>query len=162
MMVSRLYPIMGVDGKVEECVFASSDVTSRRRAEERLRFQAKLLDNVREAVVAIDLQGLIIYWGGGAETLYGYRAEETLGLHLFDIFQEGFGKPLTEATDEEWIGLAGSPTKVHRIQSVVLTGGEYKNVPPTEARMHSPPIISVASSTTPQIIRNPPILSRQL
>ena len=34
--------------------------------------------------------------------------------------------------DEDWIGLAGSPTKVHRIQSVVLTGGEYKNVPPTE------------------------------
>jgi len=34
--------------------------------------------------------------------------------------------------DEEWIGLAGSPTKVHRIQSVVLTGGEYKNVSPTE------------------------------
>ena len=34
--------------------------------------------------------------------------------------------------DEEWIGLSGSPTKVHRIQSVVLTGGEYRNVPPTE------------------------------
>ena len=75
-MVSRLYPIMGPDGDVEECVFANSDVTSRRRAEERLRFQATLLDNVREAVVAIDLDGLIIYWGGGAETLYGYQAEE--------------------------------------------------------------------------------------
>ena len=32
----------------------------------------------------------------------------------------------------DWCGMSGSPTKVHRIQSVVLTGGEYKQYPPTE------------------------------
>ncbi len=30
------------------------------------------------------------------------------------------------------IGLAGSPTKVKQIESVVLTGGEFKNIPPTD------------------------------
>lgn len=34
--------------------------------------------------------------------------------------------------DLEWCGMSGSPTKVHRIQSVVLTGGEYMQVEPTE------------------------------
>lgn len=34
--------------------------------------------------------------------------------------------------DLQWVGLSGSPTKVHRIQSVVLTGGEYKKVEPTD------------------------------
>ncbi len=34
--------------------------------------------------------------------------------------------------DLAWCGMAGSPTKVHRIQSVVLTGGEYKEYPPTD------------------------------
>jgi electron transfer flavoprotein beta subunit len=34
--------------------------------------------------------------------------------------------------DLAWCGMSGSPTKVHRIQSVVLTGGEYKEFPPTE------------------------------
>jgi electron transfer flavoprotein beta subunit len=34
--------------------------------------------------------------------------------------------------DLTWCGLSGSPTKVHRIQSVVLTGGEYKEYPPTD------------------------------
>lgn len=29
-------------------------------------------------------------------------------------------------------GLAGSPTKVHRIQAIVLKGGEYTEIPPTE------------------------------
>jgi electron transfer flavoprotein beta subunit len=33
--------------------------------------------------------------------------------------------------DLEWCGMSGSPTKVHRIQSVVLTGGEYHEFPAT-------------------------------
>jgi electron transfer flavoprotein beta subunit len=34
--------------------------------------------------------------------------------------------------DLSWCGLSGSPTKVHRIQSVVLAAKESKNVEPTE------------------------------
>ncbi|MFP4356440.1 MAG: electron transfer flavoprotein subunit beta/FixA family protein [Phycisphaerae bacterium] len=34
--------------------------------------------------------------------------------------------------DLNWCGLAGSPTKVNRIQSIVLAGGEYKEFEPTE------------------------------
>jgi len=34
--------------------------------------------------------------------------------------------------DLAWCGGAGSPTKVHRIQSIVLAGGDYKEFPPTE------------------------------
>ena len=34
--------------------------------------------------------------------------------------------------DLDWCGMSGSPTKVHRIQSVVLSGGEYHEFPPTD------------------------------
>jgi electron transfer flavoprotein beta subunit len=34
--------------------------------------------------------------------------------------------------DLAWCGRDGSPTKVHRIQSVVLAGGEYREFPPTD------------------------------
>jgi electron transfer flavoprotein beta subunit len=34
--------------------------------------------------------------------------------------------------DLEWCGRSGSPTKVHRIQSVVLKGGEYKEYAPDD------------------------------
>ncbi len=34
--------------------------------------------------------------------------------------------------DLQWCGLAGSPTKVHRVQSIVLAGGDYKEFPPTD------------------------------
>ena len=33
--------------------------------------------------------------------------------------------------------MSGSPTKVHRIQSVVLKGGEYREIPPTEEGIRS-------------------------
>ncbi len=34
--------------------------------------------------------------------------------------------------DLQWCGISGSPTKVHRIQSIVLTKEGYTEVPPTE------------------------------
>ncbi len=37
--------------------------------------------------------------------------------------------------DLEWCGMSGSPTKVNRIQSVVLTGGEYHEIAPTDEGM---------------------------
>jgi len=37
--------------------------------------------------------------------------------------------------DLAWCGRDGSPTKVHRIQAVVLKGGTYKELPPTDEGM---------------------------
>jgi len=34
--------------------------------------------------------------------------------------------------DLQWCGLSGSPTKVHRVQSIVLTKEGYQEIPPTE------------------------------
>ena len=48
-------------------------------AQEKDRFQTQLLYNVRESIIATDLEGHITYWGQGAEKLYGYRANEVLG-----------------------------------------------------------------------------------
>ncbi len=54
-------------------------IVEQKQAEEQLRFQAQLLDSVQESVVATNLEGCVIYWGKGAEALYGYRAEEVMG-----------------------------------------------------------------------------------
>lgn len=78
-IVARAVPVRSPDGQVREWIGTSTDITDRKRAEEKLRFQAQLLDNVRESVVATDLEGRIIYWGRGAEALYGYPAEEVMG-----------------------------------------------------------------------------------
>jgi PAS domain S-box-containing protein len=72
-------PIKDRRGHVVYVIGIARDITDRKRAEEQLRFQAQLLNSVREAIVATDLEGHIIYWGNGAEELYGYSAEEMTG-----------------------------------------------------------------------------------
>ena len=67
------------DGRILGTLSSGEDVTELKCSEARLRFQAQLLDNVRESVRAMDLEGRVVYWGKGAEALYGYTAEEVLG-----------------------------------------------------------------------------------
>ncbi len=55
------------------------EIAQHKRTEEQLLFQAQLLDNVREAIIATDLDGRVIYWGKGAEVLYGHASEEAMG-----------------------------------------------------------------------------------
>ncbi len=51
----------------------------RKEAESQITFQASLLNQVRNAVIATDLDGRIIYWNHFSEILYQWRAEEVLG-----------------------------------------------------------------------------------
>lgn len=81
----------------------------RRRAEERIRDQAALLDKARDAISAFDLDGRVIYWNKSAERLTGLSAEEAEG-QVADalLYPEGY-TPLKEAwqavmTTGEWTG----------------------------------------------------------
>ncbi|HZM23417.1 MAG TPA: HD domain-containing phosphohydrolase [Anaerolineales bacterium] len=62
----------------------------RRRAEEQLRYQANLLSNVNDAIMASDENYRITYWNHAAESLYGWSAEEALGNFGPDITQTEF------------------------------------------------------------------------
>ncbi|MGQ9547297.1 MAG: PAS domain-containing sensor histidine kinase [Roseiflexus sp.] len=56
-----------------------------RRNEQELRFQAKLLAAVSQAVLATDTSGTITYWSPSAERMFGWSAAEmigTIGFHL--------------------------------------------------------------------------------
>jgi PAS domain S-box-containing protein len=57
----------------------------RNRAEEKIRFQAHLLDAVGQAVIVTDPDGTIVYWNRFAERLYGWRTDEALGRNVIDV-----------------------------------------------------------------------------
>jgi PAS domain S-box-containing protein len=61
------------------------DITERKQAEERLRYQSVLLANVNDAIVASDAQYRLTAWNAAAESLYGWKAEEVLGRFGLDI-----------------------------------------------------------------------------
>ena len=73
------------DPKVRGIVASVRDVSERKRAEERVRFQAQLLEAVGQAIAATDLPGNVTYWGPGAQGLYGWLAEEVVGRPLREI-----------------------------------------------------------------------------
>ena len=55
------------------------DITERKRAEERVAYQARLLNEVNEAVISTDENYRITSWNRAAEHLYGLSAEEAIG-----------------------------------------------------------------------------------
>lgn len=78
---NRIYPTG--DG----LVILFSEITDRKRSEQRIRMQADLLESVHEAVIATDVQGSIEYWGRGAEALYGWTEADALGRSVTELLQ---------------------------------------------------------------------------
>jgi PAS domain S-box-containing protein len=72
-------------GQVTGFISVVTDITQRKQAEQKIQFQARLLDAVQQSVVATDLAGNIIYWNRYAEQLYGWEASEVLGRSVVDV-----------------------------------------------------------------------------
>ncbi len=64
-----------------------AEVAAKTSAEEELRFQAHILDQVSDAIIATDQDTLLQYWNLGAESLYGLTSEQVLGKRVFDVLQ---------------------------------------------------------------------------
>jgi diguanylate cyclase (GGDEF)-like protein/PAS domain S-box-containing protein len=73
------------------------DLSRLHKAELSLNEHAALLNLCREAVVATDMQGHILFWNAGAEQMYGYLAEETMGRRGQDLL------PAASASEHEEI-----------------------------------------------------------
>ncbi|HEU0054216.1 MAG TPA: PAS domain S-box protein, partial [Longimicrobium sp.] len=73
------------EGRVTGHAGIVEDVTERRAAEDRLRFQSELLEGLRESVSATDLDGNLTYWNDASEELFGWTAGEALGRSVLDV-----------------------------------------------------------------------------
>ena len=60
------------------------DLSDRKRAEEKLIEQAALLDEAQDAIFVRNLDHCMTYWNKGAERLYGWTLEETIGRNVCD------------------------------------------------------------------------------
>jgi diguanylate cyclase (GGDEF)-like protein/PAS domain S-box-containing protein len=108
-------------GTPRYAVVQLNDVTARRRAEERTRFAAHLLDRVDAAVVAMDRYGRITHWSDGAERLYGLTHEETLGAIGRDVFESVWPPG---AFDRAWSDVVAQGSSWLRIVLHTKAGGE--------------------------------------
>ena len=78
-------PYFEVDHTITGAVVTSHNLTDLKQAEEQIAFQASLLNQVHNAVIATDLEGHITYWNRFAETLYQWTADEVMGRTTLEV-----------------------------------------------------------------------------
>ncbi|MHB1261633.1 MAG: PAS domain S-box protein [Thermoplasmatota archaeon] len=76
------------DGHLVGVIGVSQDISAMKAAEERVRFQAHLLESVSQAVVATNLEGQVTYWSPAAEKLFGWSNAEAVGRPVDDLWGE--------------------------------------------------------------------------
>ncbi|MBE9180318.1 PAS domain S-box protein [Oculatella sp. LEGE 06141] len=74
----KISPVFSDDGELLYFIGTQTDVTEVRRAEQKIREQAALLDIATDAILVQDLDNRILYWNKGAERLYGWKSEEAI------------------------------------------------------------------------------------
>lgn len=91
------------------------EIDERRRAEEQIRDQARLLDLSHDAIIVQDLDYRIQYWNKGAENIYGWTAKEAVGKKYSELLSVEIlaYKDASEAAREKghWEGEASIRTK---------------------------------------------------
>jgi PAS domain S-box len=103
-------------GEVTNVLVVSRDVTERRKKDERIREQASLLDQARDAIFVTDLDGVVTYWNAQAEALLGWTRAEVVNHHVEPLlFPDGeFDRgPICKKLREEgrWQGELRPKTK---------------------------------------------------
>ena len=66
------------------------DITEQLLAEEKIKYLAKLTENVSDVIISQDMNFQIVSWNKAAEELSGYKAEEIIGRKITDILRLEF------------------------------------------------------------------------
>jgi PAS domain S-box-containing protein len=72
---------------VSRVVGTVMDVSARKASEEELRRQALMFENLNDAVVLIDLAGLVLDWNMSSERLFGYSKSDAQGRNYRELLR---------------------------------------------------------------------------
>lgn len=129
------------EGRVCQVLGQMEDVTGQYLYEEQLHYQASLLANVADAVIATDLAFQIQSWNAAAERIYGWTAAEVMGQRVDEVLVTRYLNDSTEAAlqvlfrEGQWSGEVeqrrrdGSYVPIQSSVALLRTGaGQVKGV----------------------------------
>jgi PAS domain S-box-containing protein len=90
-------PIIDNKGKVVEFQSVGIDITDRKESEQQIVEQAALLDVTQDAILVHDFDDRILYWNKGAEKIYGWKKEDTIGKNIRKLLFKKDTKEIAEA-----------------------------------------------------------------
>ena len=69
-------------GNIASILESNRDVSESKRVQEALGRLAAIVESSEDAIVAKNLDGIIVHWNKAAERIFGYAAEEAIGQHI--------------------------------------------------------------------------------
>ncbi|MGA2852054.1 MAG: EAL domain-containing protein [Terracidiphilus sp.] len=118
-------------------------------AHDRLREQSELLDKAQDAIFVQDMESRILYWNQGAERVFGWRAEEVMGLPVGKVFQTSAIEVrhafLSVVEQGEW---TGELAKKHRDGRDLIVASRCTLVRSSDGSPHS--ILAINTDVTDQ------------
>lgn len=94
VMHARGKVMRDVSGRPLRVIGTSQDITRRRQAEKSLRdSEARfrtLAESANEGIVSIDSRGMIVFWNGGAQDIFGYWEDEVRGQEVQMLMPERY------------------------------------------------------------------------
>ena len=127
----HLAPVMEGD-KVQSLILVLTDLTEHKRADEHLAYQAHLLANVNDAIVATDERFVVTAWNWAAEDIYGWKAEEALG----QVVQELIPLELTDAQQAETLQAMAEHGRYRTQMSTYRKDGRQIYIEGTTVALH--------------------------
>lgn len=117
-------PIRDESGAIQGTVLVFRDVTARRRADETSRLLASIVQSSDDAIFSKDLSSIVTSWNRGAERIFGYSAQEMIGLSIGVIFPPDRLEELSHIMQRIAAG-----ERIEHFQTVRRTkDGEFLNV----------------------------------
>ena len=103
----RTFLVGSETGTAKRLIGIAQDVTERKQAEKMRAFLASIVESSDDSIIGTDLDGKILSWNEGAQKLFGYTAEETIGQHITLLFvaerQADYLDTLHRIRKQEWI-----------------------------------------------------------
>ncbi len=87
------------ESRIEGYLVTFRDITERIQAQEKVKYLAKLVEGVSDAIISTDSDFNIASWNSAAEKLYGWKAEEVIGKPIGEVLKTEYPE---KSEDEEF------------------------------------------------------------
>lgn len=112
---ASINPIYNQENEITHFVAIKEDITQKKKDMQAVREMASIVDSSDAIIIGKTLDGIIRTWNRGAEHVYGYKAEEVIGLPVNIIVPHALKNELETITNKIKAGERVENFETHRI-----------------------------------------------
>lgn len=89
-VIDQATPRFLSDGTFVGYIGTTIDIHDRKLTEEKISFQARVMQEITEAIISTDLDFNVLTWNKGAEKIHGILAKDIIGKKITDFFEYNY------------------------------------------------------------------------